>query len=409
MHFYERSARHAPQFAAPPPPQMRFYERASPREQKRFSELLSSPASPAPHMGAPRHLRICSIMGPAYALCWLIRKATVTLACAACLYSIFAREGPGDALLPCLAAQLAAAVRALSGRPEGEFARLVHTSLPSIGMGLVWIYWLAMARLPSEMLPSSFFDANSFMLFGRNFTIYKAVDDKEHESSVATAAEHIVMAAVMGVVFGGLAVGTPTALKSAGLLNSAWPPDAVPGYLYERLSDSPTAHNSASPRRAAAASRSVGMATAFASARTAGMFTEAIADELLYRSVLYRRVGVLFSLQLSDFSFRLSEEQVHGEVSFLPLVTVAALFGCKFLGHRGEYVFGVLLGLALQLEMGVWDCVTPTIVTHAIVLIVRDVLRAVRPLQKPTMRPGSTASELEMSAIPKLAADLHMT
>ena len=129
-----------------------------------------------------------------------------------------------------------------------------------------------------------------------------------------------------------------------------------------------------------------------------------MADELLYRSVLYRRVGVLFS------GFTLSEDQVHGEVSLLPLLAVSTLFACKFLSHRGEFAFGLALGLALQVEMGVWDCATPPIVTHAIVLIVRDSLRAVRPLQKPTLRPGAEPiSELEMNAAPQLAADLHMT
>ena len=53
-------------------------------------------------------------------------------------------------------------------------------------------------------------------------------------------------------------------------------------------------------------------------------------------------------------------------------MAVALLFGCKFLTHRGEFVLGLGLGIVLQIEMGLWDCVTPTIVTHAIVLIVRS-------------------------------------
>ena len=74
----------------------------------------------------------------------------------------------------------------------------------------------------------------------------------------------------VGVAFGAMAAALPSGLKAGGLLQSAWPPDAVPGYARETLSDCPSGADSVSPRRAVAAGRSVGMATAVAAVRTAG-------------------------------------------------------------------------------------------------------------------------------------------
>ena len=45
-------------------------------------------------------------MGPAFVVCLITRKLTLALACVACVYSLVYGEGPGDALLPCLAAQV---------------------------------------------------------------------------------------------------------------------------------------------------------------------------------------------------------------------------------------------------------------------------------------------------------------
>ena len=70
-------------------------------------------------------------------------------------------------------------------------------------------------------------------------------------------------------------------LHKIGVLQSYWPPDPIPGYEpVEALAPI------GSPRRRAAASASFTPAVAFT--RSASAFSEALGDELLFRSVMYR-------------------------------------------------------------------------------------------------------------------------
>lgn len=161
-------------------------------------------------------------------------------------------------------------------------ATVLQHMLPVLSMGATCMVWLLWGDMPHELLPSSFYESNSFKLFGRNFTIYKTIEDHKNEESVLEAATQLVGAAAIGVVFG-LLVGSLTApaLHRIGVLQSYWPPDPIPGYEpIEAL----TPINS--PRRRAAASASFTPAVAFS--RAASAFSEALGDELLFRSVLYR-------------------------------------------------------------------------------------------------------------------------
>jgi hypothetical protein len=127
-------------------------------------------------------LRACSLMGPLYGSCLLLRGLTLLLGCTACAYGLLV-EGPGDALLPTLVLQLALAIRGFVCPPRG-LARpacpgailpapscprrrlitavlaqspalgLLRAALPALSMSVVWFYWLGWAALPSEMLPS---------------------------------------------------------------------------------------------------------------------------------------------------------------------------------------------------------------------------------------------------------------
>jgi hypothetical protein len=91
-----------------------------------------------------------------------------------------------------------------------------------------------------------------------------------------------VAATAVGVAVGALSAGLPTALQQLGVLRQAWPPDAVPGYVYETLADpdAPPAEPYI-PRRASAGAMKLQLPRA--AARTFGLFAEALADELLYR------------------------------------------------------------------------------------------------------------------------------
>jgi hypothetical protein len=351
--------------------------------------------------------RAYSLMGPLYGSCLLLRGLTLLLGCTACAYGLLV-EGPGDALLPTLVLQLALAIRGFVFPPRGwsPALGLLRAMLPALSMSVVWVYWLGWAALPSEMLPSSFFEKNSFLLFGRNFTLYKAVEEKVEEESAIAAVEHIVAATAVGVAVGALSAGLPTVLQRLGALSQAWPPDAVPGYLYETLTDpdSPLAEPY-SPRRASAGALRLQLPRA--AARTFGLFAEALADELLYRSVLYRYLGVLLSGPRWDADgafagFRYSEGEVHGNLMLLPLLVTSLLFATKFLGYRGE--FGLGLGLVLQAEMALWDCVLPCVATHGIFLLIRDALRTARPLQKPV----APANASQLDAL-QMDGSLHMT
>ena len=102
-----------------------------------------------------------------------------------------------------------------------------------------------------------------------------------------------------------------------------------------------------------------------------------------------------------------TEDEAHASLEILPLLVVSALSGCKFLGHRGEWLYGVLLGVVLQCELAVWGSVLPCVVTHGIALLCRDALRAIRPVPKPvglSQGDGGAAGDE-----PIQMADLHMT
>ena len=199
----------------------------------------------------------------------------------------FVQEGPRLSLMPTTALTAAgwlwyfASPRAISAMGEGKATVLQHM-LPALSIGVTCLLWLVWGDMPHELLPSSFYESNSFKLFGRNFTIYKTIDDHKHEESVLEAAAQLVSAAAMGVLFG-LLVGTlvPLVLHKIGMLQSYYPPDPIPGYEpMEALAPIN------SPRRRAAASASFTPAVAFT--RTASAFSEALGDELLFRSVMYR-------------------------------------------------------------------------------------------------------------------------
>ena len=134
--------------------------------------------------------RAYSLMGPLYGSCLLLRGLTLLLGCTACAYGLLV-EGPGDALLPTLVLQLALAIRGFVFPPRGwsPALGLLRAMLPALSMSVVWVYWLGWAALPSEMLPSSFFEKNSFLLFGRNFTLYKAVEEKAEEDAKSADGE----------------------------------------------------------------------------------------------------------------------------------------------------------------------------------------------------------------------------
>lgn len=103
-----------------------------------------------------------------------------------------------------------------------------------------------------------------------------------------------------------------------------------------------------------------------------------------------------------------TEDEAHASLEVLPLLIVSALSACKFLGHRCEWIYGFLLGILLQCELAVWGSVLPCVVTHGIVLLCRDTLRAMRPVPKPvgfSRGDGDTGS----SDGPIQMADLHMT
>jgi hypothetical protein len=161
-------------------------------------------------------------------------------------------------------------------------ATVLQHMLPMVSTGITCLIWLMWGDMPHELLPSTFYESNSFKLFGRDFTIYKTIDDNKNEESVLEAAAQLVGAAAMGVLFG-LLIGAATApaLHKLGVLQSYWPPDPIPGYEpMEALAPLN------SPRRRAAASASFTPAVAIT--RTASAFCEALGDELLFRSVLYR-------------------------------------------------------------------------------------------------------------------------
>ena len=103
-----------------------------------------------------------------------------------------------------------------------------------------------------------------------------------------------------------------------------------------------------------------------------------------------------------------TEDEAHASLEVAPLLVVSALSACKFLGHRGEWIYGMLLGLLLQCELAVWGSVLPCVVTHGIALLCRDALRAIRPVPKPvgfSRGDGDTGGGVE----PIQMADLHMT
>ena len=148
-----------------------------------------------------------------------------------------------------------AATKALG---SGKATVLQH-SLPVLATLAVCALWFGSGDFPHELLPSAFYESNSFKLFGRNFTIYKTIEDHKDEESVLLAAEQLVGtaplpllpsrcpaavararpalsrpppagAAVVGVAFGfAVGGGFAPALHAVGVLKSYWPPDPIPG------------------------------------------------------------------------------------------------------------------------------------------------------------------------------------
>ena len=81
-----------------------------------------------------------------------------------------------------------AATKALG---SGKATVLQH-SLPVLATLAVCALWFGSGDFPHELLPSAFYESNSFKLFGRNFTIYKTIEDHKDEESVLLAAEQLV-------------------------------------------------------------------------------------------------------------------------------------------------------------------------------------------------------------------------
>jgi len=222
-----------------------------------------------------------------------------------------------------------AATKALG---SGKATVLQH-SLPVLATLAVCALWFGSGDFPHELLPSAFYESNSFKLFGRNFTIYKTIEDHKDEESVLLAAEQLVGtapllllpsrcpaavvralpalsrpppagAAVVGVAFGFVVGGGfAPALHAVGVLKSYWPPDPIPGCARQAASlperyavvTQPPPHRryefeatealqpTGSPRRGASVSAT--LTPAVATTRTASLFCEALADELAFRSV----------------------------------------------------------------------------------------------------------------------------
>ena len=220
-----------------------------------------------------------------------------------------------------------AATKALG---SGKATVLQH-SLPVLATLAVCALWFGSGDFPHELLPSAFYESNSFKLFGRNFTIYKTIEDHKDEESVLLAAEQLVGtaplpllpsrcpaavararpalsrpppagAAVVGVAFGfAVGGGFAPALHAVGVLKSYWPPDPIPGCAQPPLFPSVTRPSPPPPRRRyefeatealqptgsprRGASVSATLTPAVATTRTASLFCEALADELAFRSV----------------------------------------------------------------------------------------------------------------------------
>ena len=219
-------------------------------------------------------------------------------------------EGPGTSLMPTAALTAVgwvwffASPAAVDKLGVGS-ATVVQHMLPVLSTAATCLVWMWWGDMPHELLPNTFYEANSFKLFGRNFTIYKTREENQNEQIVLEAVSQLVGAAVIGVVFG-CVIGAATAptLYRLGVLNSYWPPDPIPGYEpMEALEPI------GSPRRRATASASFTPAVAFT--RTASAFCEALADELLFRSVLYRILAVLL--------VTIKEDEAHASLELLPL------------------------------------------------------------------------------------------
>eukprot|EP01046_Picozoa_sp_COSAG06_P015612 COSAG06_NODE_1006_length_11107_cov_10.602017_8_plen_118_part_00 len=106
------------------------------------------------------------------------------------------------------------------------------------------------------------------------------------------------------------------------------------------------------------------------------------------------------------------EDEAHASLEFVPLVVVSSLSACKFLGHRGEWVYGFLLGVMLQCELAVWGSVLPCVVSHGVALLCRDALRAARPVPKPVgfSRGDGGGDEASAGADGAIQmSELHMT
>ena len=83
-----------------------------------------------------------------------------------------------------------AAPSAVSAIGVGK-ATVVQHMLPVLSTGATCLLWLMWGEMPHELLPSSFYESNSFKLFGRNFTIYKTIEDHKNEEGVLEAAAQV--------------------------------------------------------------------------------------------------------------------------------------------------------------------------------------------------------------------------
>lgn len=99
------------------------------------------------------------------------------------------------------------------------------------------------------------------------------------------------------------------------------------------------------------------------SVRAAAVFCWALAEELAYRSVAYRYCAVL--------THGIGEDEAHAGVLLAPTIIVSLLFASKFLGYKGEIVFGLGLGVMLQAELAYFGSVLPCVATHGFVLLTR--------------------------------------
>ena len=319
------------------------------------------------------------LMGAFYGSMLVLRRLASVLACYTCAYS-FIVGGPGAALLPSVAMQTCMlawhGAAGSASRVAGlDRATILQHIFPVLAVCLCLVFWWEWECTPHELLPNSFYRSNEFKLFGRNFTVHKAIDDDPdlEEAGVLQAAEQLLIAAAIGVAFGVVSgVGLAPLLHAGGLIQSVWPPDPIPGYEYE---PNEALQPVGSPRRSVTSMKDP---FTIAAARSAFVFCEALAEELMFRSVGYRACAELLH--------GMRDDEAHASLEFGPTLVIAVLFSAKFLGYKGEVLAGMALGVLLQCLLFYWGSVTPGIVTHGFVLLTRDFFRAARPLPKPSRR-----------------------